>query len=257
MAILTREMELELVVRAQAGEQEAKDILVSSNLPLVKTVVRRYKDAGLPWEDLVQEGVLGLLRAIEEFDTTSGNKLSTYATYRIKQVAIRALENNGRVVRIPIYKQNQMAKVRKADATLTQTLGRKPSIDEIAKFLEISVADVKECKKLSQATQSLDMSVGEEEDTTLLDLLPEDKDNDVLEQQFLTEAVIDAIQSVRASDRNKEIIKLRFGIGKERRFTLEEIGNMYNFTKERCRQIEVEMLGKLQRVRALKELRGF
>lgn len=256
-AILTREQELELLVKAQSGDKTAKDYLVEMNLPLVKSVVRKYKDSGLPWEDLVNEGVIGLLKAIDDFDTTSGNKLSTFATYKIKQVAVRALENNGRTVRIPVYKLALMSKVKKAEGLLAQMLGRAATVEEIAKSLEITVTEVRECKKLLVPTQSLDVQVGEEEGTSMLDMIEDGEDFVMsIEEKAIAEAVDRAISSIKASDRDKQIIKLRFGIGTQTDgMTLEDIGKVYGITRERVRQIESTILGKLSAVEELKGLR--
>lgn len=255
--ILTREQELELLVKAQEGSKEARDFLVEMNLPLVKSVVRRYKESGLPWEDLVHEGVIGLIRAIDEFDITSGHKLSTFATYKIKQMAIRALENHGRTVRIPVYKLALMNKVKRTETELAQKLGRKAKIEEIAKALEITVNEVRECKKLLAPTQSLDVQVGEEEGTSMLDLIEDETGDFILsiEQQVIADSLNKAIQQIKASDRDKAIIKLRFGIGTQKDgMTLEDIGNIYNITRERVRQIESTILKKLALVEELKGL---
>lgn len=254
--ILTREQELDLLVKAQNGDKAAKDFLVEVNLPLVKSVVRKYKENGLPWEDLVNEGVIGLLKAIEDFDTTSGNKLSTFATYKIKQVAVRALENNGRTVRIPVYKLALMNKVKRMEGALAQKLGRAATIEEVAKALEITATEVRECKKLLVPTQSLDVQVGEEEGTSMLDMI-EDSENFVMtvEEKAIAEAVDRAIASIKASDRDKQIIKMRFGIGTQKDgMTLEDIGKVYGITRERVRQIESTILGKLALVEELKGL---
>lgn len=254
--ILTREQELDLLIKAQAGNKISRDLLIETNLPLVRSVVRKYKESGLPWEDLVNEGVIGLMKAIDEFDITSGNKLSTFATYKIKQVAIRALENNGRTVRIPVYKLSLMNKVKRMEGTLAQALGRAATMEEVAKAMEITVSEVKECKKLLAPAQSLDVQFGEEDGATLLDML-EDDTNDYMtvEQRALVESLDKAISSIKASDRDKQILKARFGVGaKHDGMTLEDIGKVHGITRERVRQIEATMLKKLSGVEGLKEL---
>lgn len=255
--ILTREQEMELLIKAQAGDKASRDKLVEMNLPLVKSVVRKYKESGLPWEDLVNEGVIGLMKAIDEFDTTTGNKLSTFATYKIKQVAIRALENNGRTVRIPVYKLALMSKVKKMEGALAQALGRAATMEEVAKAMEITVSEVKECKKLFAPAQSLDVQVGEDEGSaTLMDMLEDGTDAYMtVEEKAMAETIDRAIASIKASDRDKQIIKMRFGIGTQKDgMTLEDIGKVYGITRERVRQIEGTILGKLASIEELKGL---
>ncbi len=258
VTLLTREQEVELLIKAQAGDIEARDTLIEKNMQLVKSVVRKYKDSGLPFEDLVNEGVIGLMKAIQDFDTTSGYKLSTFATHKIRQVAIRALENNGRVVRIPVYKQQAMMRVKRVETELAQKLGRLPKAEEIAKELDITVDEVKDCKKLLAPAKSLDVLVGEDENGgTLMDSLEDDSANFVLsvEQRAVANAIENTINSLKASDRDKEIIKLRFGLnGRGEGMTLSSIGEKYGITRERCRQIEATILKKLQVKQELKAL---
>ena len=248
---LTKERELQLIIASQQGDLTARATLVECNLNLVRSIVRKYKDMGLPYEDLVNEGVIGLLKAIESFDVTSGFRLSTHATYRIKQVSYRALENNGRTVRIPVYRLAQMGKVKKMEGQLSQQLGRLATVEEIANALDLTVSDVRECKKLSTPTQSLDVQLGEDDNSgTMLDTIEDENSSSfhyTLEQKELSMKVEEAISSLKASDRDKQILKLRFGIGSAwgEPMTLEAIGGRYSLTRERIRQIEVEMLKKL------------
>ena len=257
--LLTEEEEKELTVRMQNGDEEAKQKLVTSNLRLVVSIAKPYIRNELEFLDLIQEGNMGLIKAIEKFDINKGCKISTYATWWIRQGITRAIADKSRTIRIPVHMLEIMNRFVRMSKKLTLELGREPSVEEISKALDIEVERANEIVQYSQTTKSLDETVGEEEDGRLLDFVADTETEGpekVAERKILQEEIKDILDNV-LTERESRVIRARFGMDDGIPKTLEEIGQKLNVTRERIRQIEAKALRKLRRVAGRKGLRAY
>lgn len=256
--LLTAEGEKELAQRMQEGDIEARDHLCEANLRLVVSIAKRYVGRGMSFLDLIQEGNLGLLKAVEKFDYTKGFKFSTYATWWIRQAITRAIADQARTIRIPVHMVETINKLVRAQRALLQELGREPEVEELAKVLEIKEDKVREIMKISQEPVSLEKPIGEEEDSHLGDFIPDD-DAPSPEHQTAFSLLKEQLGEVLSTltPREEKVLRLRFGLDDGRTRTLEEVGKEFDVTRERIRQIEAKALRKLRHPNRSKHLRGY
>jgi len=250
-ALLTAAQEVELAKKIESGDMMAKQRMIQSNLRLVVSIAKNYRNQGLPFLDLIQEGTLGLIRAVEKFDWRRGYKFSTYATWWIRQAVARALADKARTIRMPVHIVERMQKMNRAERTLWMELGREPTLEEIAEEASLPIEQAREVKAAARASASLDQPVGEAEDAVFGDFvagdepLPEER----VEVSLRSQALALALQAL--PDRERQVLVLRYGLVDEEPKTLEEIGKRLGLTRERVRQIELESLRRLAGLREM------
>ena len=258
ISLLTTEEEMNLSIRAADGDEEARNVLAESNLRLVVSIAKRYVGRGLLFLDLIQEGNIGLMKAVEKFDFGKGFKFSTYATWWIRQAITRALADQARTIRVPVHMVETINKMARIQRQMTLELNREPSEEELAKKMGITVEKVREVIKISQDPVSLETPIGEEDDSHLGDFIKDE--SSLSPEEYATNEILkEEIKSVLSTlqPREKQVLELRFGLIDGTSYTLEEVGKRFNVTRERIRQIEAKALRKLRHPSRAKKLKDF